>query len=56
MNLDLTGLAEVGRKVTGEPLMVPLELISCDLGQPRQHIDVAELHELADFGAAGSVS
>jgi ParB family chromosome partitioning protein len=48
MNLDLTGLAEIERPTAGEPLMVPLDLISCDPGQPRQRIDEQALHELAD--------
>jgi ParB family chromosome partitioning protein len=47
MNLDLTGLAEIERPTTGEPLLVPLEFISCDPGQPRQYIDEPALHELA---------
>lgn len=48
MNLDLTGLAEVAGPAAGEPLMVPLDAIDRDNGQPRQHFDEAALQELAD--------
>lgn len=48
MNLDLTGLADVGQPAAGEPLMVPLDGIACDPGQPRQHFDEEALQELAD--------
>ena len=48
MNLDLTGLADVGQPTAGEPLMVPLDAIACDPDQPRQHIDEEALQELAD--------
>lgn len=48
MNLDLTGLADVGQPAAGEPLMVPLDAIASDPDQPRQHIDEEALQELAD--------
>lgn len=48
MNLDLTGLADVGQPAAGEPMMVPLDAIACDTGQPRQHFDEEALQELAD--------
>ncbi|TQK03401.1 ParB/RepB/Spo0J family partition protein [Herbaspirillum sp. SJZ107] len=48
MNLDLTGLAEVMQSATGEPLMLPLEVISCDPSQPRKHFDETALMELAE--------
>jgi len=48
MNLDLTGLADVGQPPAGEPLMIPLDAIACDSEQPRQHFDEESLHELAD--------
>jgi ParB family chromosome partitioning protein len=48
MNLDLTGLADVGQPAAGEPLMVPLEAVACDRDQPRQHFDEEALQELAD--------
>ncbi|WP_296948427.1 ParB/RepB/Spo0J family partition protein [uncultured Massilia sp.] len=48
MNLDLTGLAEVAQPAAGEPLMVPLDAIDRDAGQPRQHFDEAALQELAE--------
>jgi ParB family chromosome partitioning protein len=48
MKLDLTGLADVDRPATGEPLMVPLGVISCDQDQPRRYIDEPALHELAE--------
>jgi len=48
MNLDLTGLADVGQSAAGEPLMVPLDLFACDPDQPRQHFDEEALQELAD--------
>jgi ParB family chromosome partitioning protein len=48
MNLDLTGLADVGQPAAGEPLMVALDAIACDSDQPRQHFDEEALQELAD--------
>lgn len=48
MNLDLTGLADVGQPAAGEPMMVPLDAIACDPDQPRQHFDEEALQELAD--------
>jgi ParB family chromosome partitioning protein len=48
MNLDLTGLAEITQPATGEPLMLPLDVISCDPSQPRKHFDEPTLQELAE--------
>jgi ParB family chromosome partitioning protein len=48
MNLDLTGLAEITQSAAGEPLMVPLDAISCDPNQPRKHFDEPALQELAE--------
>ncbi|MCS0585432.1 ParB/RepB/Spo0J family partition protein [Massilia pinisoli] len=48
MNLDLTGLAEIGRPAAGEPLPVPLDAISYDSNQPRKHLEEAALLELAE--------
>jgi len=48
MNLDLTGLAEITQPAAGEPLMLPLDLISCDPNQPRKHFDESALTELAE--------
>ena len=48
MNLDLTGLAEITQPAAGEPLMLPLDVISCDPNQPRKHFDEPALTELAE--------
>ena len=48
MNLDLTGLAEITQPAAGEPLMLPLDVISCDPNQPRKHFDETALMELAE--------
>lgn len=48
MNLDLTGLADIGQSAAGEPLMVTLDAIACDPNQPREHFDEVALQELAD--------
>jgi ParB family chromosome partitioning protein len=56
MNLDLTGLAEIIQPATGEPLIVSLDAIDRDAGQPRRHFDEEALQELAEsIRAAGVV-
>lgn len=48
MNLDLTGLADIAGPSAGEPLMLLLDLVSCDPSQPRKYFDEAALKELSE--------
>jgi ParB family chromosome partitioning protein len=55
MNLDLTGLADITRPSLGEPLMLSLDLIDRDPGQPRKYFDESALKELAESIRANGV-